>query len=378
MSNLLSVPSNWSSLGSGPPLLWNGTSFANASLAVATTINLLQIAGASGNEVTGVATYTDTDGAVDTWYLCYGFPGSAISAWITLVNGASVPFSFNSLGAETGPSLFLSTTLPGSESTPLPTIYYSGVLTITPPYNDIYNCDCDCGYPSETLAQIRAKVASLMGYSAQIAALPASVQLAILTNLNMQQRLVVTDVSEIQNTRYFSWPVAVGETKFCPTENQETCRNLLMATKISEAYFVGAGNVITRLTKGIPFQLYEAANPSSIPSRYDVRSCIEIWPPPVAAGTLVVKGTLAAVDLVNDSDKVMVDPTALLMRTVAFMKSSKGHEDAGNYSGQYWDYIGNLVADTHTDERYIPGWCMRDPRFEERLTNNMEPRTYGP
>lgn len=242
-------------------------------------------------------------------------------------------------------------------------------------YTNPYNCDCDCGYPTKTLAELRSEVATLMGYSSQLAALPPGFSELVRRHLNMMQKMIVADISEIRNDRYFSWDVAIGQTKFCTTENLETCRRLLVATKVREMFFIQAGNIITKLRKGIPFLLHSGGEPSSIPSLYEIRSCIEIWPPPSVTGTLYAKGTLAAVDMVEDGDACSVDEAALVLRTVAFMKANKGHQDANIYMSQYQDYIGSLMSDSHNDMRYIPRGCD-DPCFSD--DDCLTPRIHPP
>lgn len=219
---------------------------------------------------------------------------------------------------------------------------------------DTVNCSCDCGYPIETLAQLREKVAIGMGYSSQLASLPASFLRNVDMQLNLQQRLIVTDLLEITGKRYFTWDVAIGQTMFCTTENLETCRNVLRASRISEAWIVYPSNIRQRLIKGISFGMGTSSNPRSLPMRYDVRSCIEIWPPPDREMKLVVFGQLAATDMVNPTDKCTVDATALLVRTLAFLKGQKGHQDASTYAGQYQSYIANLNADSLEDINSIP------------------------
>lgn len=258
------------------------------------------------------------------------------------------------------------------------TYTFSVELDVADPAPDFNpNCDCDCGYPTKTREEMRSEVAIAMGYAAQLAALPASFEQKVNYQLNLHQRMAAQDIVEINAVRYFSWDVEQGQTKFCTTDNLETCRNVLAATRITEAYIVTDDNVITRLVKGIEYQRYEAGNPASTPSHYEVRSCIEIWPPPDRAMKLVVKGSLAAVDMTADTDTPTVDPDLVVLRTIAFMKAGKGHQDAQLYMGQYRSFIAGLNAEGHTDERYVPGKLRWDRVRDERLTHLMEPRIYG-
>lgn len=236
------------------------------------------------------------------------------------------------------------------------------------------NCGCDCGYPAETAADLISQIAIAMGYSSQLERLPASFVTQALFHLNLAQNLVVTDISEIANDRYFSWDVEPGQFMFCPTEVREECKNILVAARISEVYIVRNCTEITRLEKGIPFKLKDGGNPRSLPTRYEVRSCIEIWPKPDEPLRLVAKGTLAATKITAPESTIMVNPTALVLRAIAWMKASKQHADANNYMGQYQNLLGDMAADTHQDVRYIPG---TDRLYDsDRLVHAMERKIY--
>lgn len=254
--------------------------------------------------------------------------------------------------------------------------YYYGAPT-TPAEQLVIdaNCDCDCGFPTKTFAEMRQEVLIAMGYSAQLASPPPSVAATINFQLNLQQRLVLQDVQEITSARYFSWAAAAGQTKFCPTDNLETCRKILAATRISEVYIIRDGNLIERLTKGIEFIWKTANNPASIPSHYAVSSCIEIWPAPTEAMLLVAKGTLGHVQMVEDADTTIADPDMVVLRTVAFLKAQKGHEDAQIYMGQYRQSLGLLNSEQHIDMRYIPG-RGHDGARDDILTHVMQRRVY--
>lgn len=231
------------------------------------------------------------------------------------------------------------------------------------------NCDCDCGYPKQTAGELIDNMAIAMGYSSQLARLPESFVKQALYHLNLAQTLVVSDISEIENDRYFSWDVEPGEFMFCPTDTREDCKGILQAARITEVYVVRNCSEITRLKKGIPFVMKGGGNPRSLPSRYEVRSCIEIWPKPEEKLRLVAKGTLAASKIVNRDTVIMVNPTLLELRAIAWMKASKQHADANNYMGQYQALLGEMAADGHEDKRYIPGTDIRVD--DDRLTHAM-------
>lgn len=253
----------------------------------------------------------------------------------------------------------------------------------------VANCDCDCGYETKTFAEMCIEVATAMGYATQLvldgtpterlARLQTGFVALIKQTLNMQQRRVIEDITEIANERYFSWALQDGVTRYCTDDNLETCRNKLRAARIFEAYIINTqGSIISRLVKGIPFDFHSGGDlGKSTPTRYEVRSCIEVWPPPAVSDDnlfLVVRGQLAASDMVDDADTPNCTSDLVVMRTIAFLKSSKGHSDASDYMSQYRQSIGILNADSHIDERYIPGQVCE--RWCDRLTHVMEPRVY--
>lgn len=246
----------------------------------------------------------------------------------------------------------------------------------TEPPPPVYNCDCDCGYETETLGSMVERVAIPMGYATQLDALQDGVKKQIVNELNMQQRRVVEDLIEIGNERFFSWLLRDGVTRYCTDENIETCRQKLLAARISEAYIVNrAGLIVTRLDRGIPFDYHSGGDLArSIPTRYELRSCIEVWPPPAGDDLmLVVRGQLAATPMVADTDVASCNADLVVMRAIAFLKSRKGHPDASDWMSQYRQSLGVMNADTFADQRFVPDDC--EGRYE-RLTHVMEPRVY--
>lgn len=374
MNRLLNYATIFDGYNAPPTPLWNGAAYVRTLGAASFTFSE-SVSIPINEQYAGTVVFT-TSTTGPFRFCLYDSSTSAILESLPITPGVPLTFDFSSGGVVRPDGLGVGITRStNSEFTGDVMTALTATLT---PYIDAYNCDCDCGYPTRTLAELRANVAIAMGYSAQIAALPASVIASINYQLNLQQQLVLADLVEINAIRYFTWNFAAGESKFCTTENLETCRNQLAATRITDAYVVTEGNVITKLFKGIDVRQKASDNPRSTPTRYEVRSCIEIWPPPAAAGKLLVKGSLAHVPMVNNTDVCLVDPVALELRTIAFLKGAKGHPDAGNYSGQYGSYIANLCAESHNDMRYVPQdtWARGCDVPDDILTHLMERRIY--
>lgn len=368
MANLLADPTYWEDNTGTPPTSWTGAGYVlEPDPSEFRGLYFWNALDTPAGTLSGTVTFGN-DGDVAA-FLVATADGSMVGA-VPLPVGTPTAFSFDleALGSYEI-EFFI-----GTESGTAQQFYGLSVAIALgdPAPADDTNCDCDCGYPTKTLAQMREEVAIPMGYGAQLFSLPASVIRLIDWHLNNAQRIAAQDIKEINAQRYFTWNVEPGQTKFCTTDNIETCRNVLAATRITEAWIVRDDNQRDRLTKGITFGMAANDNPRSTPSRYDVRSCIEIWPPPDRAMKLVVKGTLAAVDMVADTDTPTVDPTLIISRALAFYKAGKGHQDAQIYMGQYNQFLSGLNKEAFNDYRFNTGHCQR----EERLTHVMQRRVY--
>lgn len=145
-----------------------------------------------------------------------------------------------------------------------------------------------------------------------------------------------------------------------PTENTTfICDKLLNPNKVT---WVGVqrDSVYYPLAAGIPPEMYSYDQTAGFPLRYEIRSCIELWPiPQDDDATLIVKGHFGLSRFTADSDRSTVDSELVFCLALANAKAHYRQPDANNYVAQMETMMQNLVAGSHTTRRYIPGRDVR-------------------
>lgn len=114
------------------------------------------------------------------------------------------------------------------------------------------------------------------------------------------------------------------------------------------------------LRKGIPPELY-AYPQTGVPTHFEVRQCIELWPSPIADWKLRIKGDFGLDPFEEDGDQSTIDWQAIFFMAVAEAKAQYNMPDAGQANGKAREYIGRLVAGSHETARYIPGKHRVEP-----------------
>jgi hypothetical protein len=114
-------------------------------------------------------------------------------------------------------------------------------------------------------------------------------------------------------------------------------------------------NLWRPLIKGVPPSVYSSIVPS-IPQRYDIREAIEVWPAPIdTTYQLHIKGYFTLGTFEQDGDTTTIDWQAVYLKAVADAKIVYKQADAQMAEGELSRYIGDLVAGSHTTQRYFPG-----------------------
>lgn len=125
------------------------------------------------------------------------------------------------------------------------------------------------------------------------------------------------------------------------------------------------GNQWRALRKGIPPALY-ASPQSGVPTHYEVRQCIEVWPAPVDGWELRVKGNFGLDPFDSDTDLTTIDWQAVYLTALGEAKTFYGQPDAPMVVGDARVYVGDLIAGAHMTARYLPG--------EREPVNAVRPR----
>ena len=232
-----------------------------------------------------------------------------------------------------------------------------------------YNCECDDGQPTVTLQQMRNRLARRLGFSVQVSmgALPVGMPELLDDFIRSTHELMYQRYSVMRLRRMFTWDMVAGQRFYDIDGNRDDCPRILNPDKL-EWVGVSQGDSSWRpLDCGINPVLYGSAA-AGIPSHYEIRQCIEVWPAPTDdTWQLRIKGDFGPTTLEADDDVLTVDPEAVFLQALANAKAHYGMADAANYASQATAYVRSRVAGSHQTRRYIPGSCVQPPAVRPLL-----------
>lgn len=220
-----------------------------------------------------------------------------------------------------------------------------------------YNCACDDDYPRSTLVDMRKRLAVRLGFSVQVSmnALPPGMATLLDDFIRSAQEFLYRQYAVFRMERFFTWDMQAGVRFYDIDGNSDSCEKKLDPRKVTWVGVSQGDDDWRPLWCGIDPVLYSSMAPS-IPSHYEIRQCIEVWPAPVDdTWKLRVKGHFGLLPLVDDSDETTIDPEAIFLFALASAKHHYGHGDAERYDTLAQAYVRNLRAGSHHTRRYIPG-----------------------
>jgi len=229
--------------------------------------------------------------------------------------------------------------------------------------SDQFNCPCEVVSPYDSLFNVRKRMLIRLGYPNQITSPPPGMALLIDEFLRSAQREIYKQVQRaaLRTERFYSWLMVPGLRYYSLTGNIECCAQL-DPTKITWVGFEDLNKAWYRLDEGIPPEYYTRANINfGWPTRFEIRSCIEIFPAPQAAYTLWIKGDIGLQSLVSDSDQFTIDDEAVFLLALGNAKAHYGQRDAELVLKQAGNYINGLVAGMHGTKRYVPRSQSENP-----------------
>jgi hypothetical protein len=243
------------------------------------------------------------------------------------------------------------------------------VLQFAPEYDisDAFNCECDptgAQNPSATLAELRSELATRMGYGGQVSSgvLPPGVTAKFNSIISSAQLYLYRRYDVLRTERFFTWPLTTGVRFYDLPNNLSDCPVKLDPREVTWAGIEYKG-LWYRIACGIPPELYSFLAPR-FPTRYEIRECIEVYPPPIDdLFQLQIKGRYAPAAMTADTDKCIIDDRIVFLQALSDAKADAGHPDAQRYSQEAELMIRGMVAGAHETRRYLPG----GNRFVERL-----------
>lgn len=96
------------------------------------------------------------------------------------------------------------------------------------------------------------------------------------------------------------------------------------------------------------------------PQRYEIRSCVEIFPAPEQAYSLWIKGHFGIAPFEEDADVVTIDDRAVFLLALGNAKAHYRQPDASGILRQAGLRVTNLVAAGHHTACYVPGKSKLD------------------
>ena len=217
-----------------------------------------------------------------------------------------------------------------------------------------YNCECDDEYPTKTLAQMREYLMIRLGWGAMVSTPLPGVAVTLNSFLRDAQEQIYRQYKVFRLERFFTWQLLTGVRFYDLPDNEDVCTKKLDPRMITWVGISDGDNFWRQLVCGIKPEFYYG-DISSCPTHYEIRQCIEVWPPPSSDDwKLRIKGYFGLLPLEVDTDVNTIDYEAIQLFALANAKAHYGQPDAANYMGQYRDYIGAVTAGSHHTRRYVP------------------------
>ena len=227
----------------------------------------------------------------------------------------------------------------------------------------LFNCACDDGLPTATLSSLRDRLMVRLGYGAQVANKPPGMQLLLDDFLFSSQTLLYARYPALHTERFFSWTLTIGEGYYGMTANDEQtaappdlCIKTLSEFKApSGVWLEDLNGTWLPMREGIDPLNYTSSSSNGVPSRYEIRQCIEVFPRPSAAYKLWIKGHFGLLAFAADGDTTTLDSELVFSLALANAKAHYGQADARSVFTQVSSYLQSLNAHSHGTARYIPG-----------------------
>lgn len=353
MTNLLAVPSRWQFSVPGGNPMWNGTSFVLTNgPGTAVVFRMDPAAGVAppspGDTYTGQASTASGAG----FFLNLVSSGGAVLQSLGLT-GVPQFFSYDAHAAAAGAYFVLAS----SAGSATPAAVNGQTLTLTPDEVTSYNCACDEDGPivTDTLASLRRRMLIRLGFSAQAATPPPGMADLLDDFLRSAQVLLYNRYPATRSRRMFTWELRAGVRFYDLEANRGLCTLKLDGRRITWAGVSQGDDVWTPIICGIPPEAYTTRS-SGIVQWYEVRQCIEVWPPPSDdAWLLRIKGDVGLLPLVADTDRTTVDAEGVFLLALANAKAHYNKPDARDAGAQAQGFMRDLTAASHGTRRYIPG-----------------------
>lgn len=218
-----------------------------------------------------------------------------------------------------------------------------------------FNCECEDEAGMSTLAELRRRLLVRLGYSAQADNPPPGTADLLNDFLLSAQTFLYNKFTGLRTERFYRWTMQEGVRFYDLDANEDECAKRMDAYKITWVGVEDLNGWWGPLIKGIPPEFYTTVNYNGLPQRYEIRQCIEVWPPPSAGYTLRIKAHFGLQPFTSDADRTTIDSELVFLWALANAKNHYGQGDAKDIATQANTLLGNLTAGMHQTARYVPG-----------------------
>ncbi len=224
-----------------------------------------------------------------------------------------------------------------------------------------FNCECSVDPAGATLASLRSRMMVRLGFAAMKDNPPPGMLDLIDAWINDAQRFLFFKYPALRTRRMFRWTMTPGQRFYGLRANDEDldCAKVLNPyRRLSWVGIQGPNNEWTPLVDGISPGMYVSLPNVGRPSRFEITTCIEVFPPPDYAYKLWIKGIAEYAPMVDGDDITSLDPDLVFLWALAYGKAHYQQVDKQEIVSQGASMLREMIAGTHGAKRYIPGEDM--------------------
>ena len=224
--------------------------------------------------------------------------------------------------------------------------------------------------PTDTLANLRSRVLTRLGFANQAANPPPGMALLLNDFLQSGQKYLYRRYLQLHTKRRFRWKINPGQRFYSLRDNDENVLETVNMDYAKTVEWVGiqdSRNVWYPMIQGIPPQLFTMITKPWRPARYELRGAIEIYPTPDQTYWLWIEGHFGLNAFTLDTQSTTIDSELLFLHSLANAKAHYGQPDANNVEAQANAYRAELIAGTHQTAHYVPGTIAVPPAVRPTL-----------
>jgi hypothetical protein len=239
-----------------------------------------------------------------------------------------------------------------------------------------FNCECESTSTYETLLTLRTRMMVSLGFAAQKSNPPPGMADQLDEWLRSSQKALYAKNPSLRTERFFRWTMTEGEGYYGILDNDTPpdfpdilCTKTLNEYRISGVWLEDLNGRWTSLIKGISPTFYTTATQTGFPSRYEIRSCIEVFPRPSADGLkLWIRGQMGLDAFTADGDKTTIDSELVFLWALAKGKRKYQKDEAQAAQADAAAYLLDTISGKHATQRYIPRFEPPPPAVQPVMT----------